>query len=165
MSDVSAISWREQVTFRWYDDNNRQVLDQHAGLDFYSPSSQRTDMPLLPDILFRFHANQALPLSGEAANSSFIDFYFTRPGLKPTIYRTRRENTLEPLHHRYGQTLFVIFYSIFIIYFTQMLLYILLNFTKRYHATAMSVSNFCIVENYLFCILYFKEFTHDLIWE
>jgi hypothetical protein len=35
--------------------------------------------------------------------------------------------------------------------------------TKRYHVTAMSVSNFSIVENYLCCILYFKEFTYDLI--
>ena len=102
-------------------------------------------------------------LSGEATNTNFIVFDLIRLGLKPTIYRTRREYTLEPLHHRYGQTLFVIFYSIFIIYFTQMLLYILLNFTKRYHVAAMSVSNFSIVENYLFCILYFKEFTHDLI--
>jgi uncharacterized protein YcaQ len=36
----SAISWREQVTF-WWDDNDdvRFVLDQHAELEMYSDSS------------------------------------------------------------------------------------------------------------------------------
>jgi hypothetical protein len=39
MSNFSAISWQEQVTFWWdYDDDVRFVLDQHADLDFYSAS-------------------------------------------------------------------------------------------------------------------------------
>jgi hypothetical protein len=38
-SNFSAISWREQVNFQWDDDEVRFVLDQHAGLDFYSASS------------------------------------------------------------------------------------------------------------------------------
>ena len=37
MSNCSAISWREQVTFN--DDYVRFVLDQHAELDWYSASS------------------------------------------------------------------------------------------------------------------------------
>jgi hypothetical protein len=32
----SAMSWREQVNFQWDYDEFRFVLDQHAGLDFYS---------------------------------------------------------------------------------------------------------------------------------
>ena len=38
-SNFSAISWREQVNFRWDDDEVRFDLDQHAELDFYSASS------------------------------------------------------------------------------------------------------------------------------
>jgi len=30
MSNYSAISWREQVNFRWDDDEVRFILDQHA---------------------------------------------------------------------------------------------------------------------------------------
>ena len=39
LSNFSAISWREQVNFKWDDDEVRFVLDQHAELDFYSASS------------------------------------------------------------------------------------------------------------------------------
>ena len=40
MSNFSAISWREQVTIWWDDDDNvRFVLDEHTELDFYSVSS------------------------------------------------------------------------------------------------------------------------------
>ena len=38
-SNVSAISWREQVNFHRDDDEVRFVLDQHAEFDFYSASS------------------------------------------------------------------------------------------------------------------------------
>ena len=34
LSNFSTISWREQVTFQWDDDEVRFVLDQHAQLDF-----------------------------------------------------------------------------------------------------------------------------------
>ena len=61
-----------------------------------------------------------------------------------------------------------IFYSNFIIYFTQTWLYILLklyyifysNFIVRNHVTAMSVSNFTIVEHYLYRILFFIYIVH-----
>ena len=61
-----------------------------------------------------------------------------------------------------------IFYSNCIIYFTQTWLYILLklyyifysNFIVRNHVTAMSVSNFTIVEHYLYCILFFIYIVH-----
>ena len=36
---ISAISWREQVTFQRDDDEVRFVLDQHAELDIYIASS------------------------------------------------------------------------------------------------------------------------------
>jgi len=32
------MSWREQVSFQWADDEVRFVLDQHAELDYYSAS-------------------------------------------------------------------------------------------------------------------------------
>ena len=38
MSNFSAISWLEQVTFQSEDDDFHFVLDQHAQLDFYSAS-------------------------------------------------------------------------------------------------------------------------------
>jgi hypothetical protein len=36
---MSAISWREQVTLQWNNDEVLFVLDQHAELDFYNASS------------------------------------------------------------------------------------------------------------------------------
>jgi len=41
LSNSSSISWREQVTFWWNDDEVRFVLDQHAELNFYSASSPK----------------------------------------------------------------------------------------------------------------------------
>ena len=38
-SNLSAISWREQVNFQCDDDEVRLVLDQHTELDLYSASS------------------------------------------------------------------------------------------------------------------------------
>ena len=35
----SAISWREQVSFQWEDNEVRFELEQHAYLDFYTASS------------------------------------------------------------------------------------------------------------------------------
>ena len=34
VNNFSAISWLEQVTFQWYDDEVSFVLDQHAELNF-----------------------------------------------------------------------------------------------------------------------------------
>ena len=39
VSNFSAISWQEKVTFRSDDNDVSFVLDQHAELDFYSASS------------------------------------------------------------------------------------------------------------------------------
>ena len=39
VSNVSALSWLEQVNFHWDADEVHFVLDQHAELDFYSASS------------------------------------------------------------------------------------------------------------------------------
>jgi hypothetical protein len=39
---LSAITWREQVYFKWDDGEVPFVLDQHAELDFYSASSQQS---------------------------------------------------------------------------------------------------------------------------
>ena len=50
-SNFSPISWREQVNFKWDDDEVRFVLDQNADLDFYSASSlkqQSTDRHVAP---------------------------------------------------------------------------------------------------------------------
>ena len=38
-SNFSAISWGEQATFQWDDDEVHFVLDQHAELDFFGASS------------------------------------------------------------------------------------------------------------------------------
>jgi hypothetical protein len=38
-TNISAISWREEVNFQWDDDEFRFVLDQHAELDLHSASS------------------------------------------------------------------------------------------------------------------------------
>ena len=37
--NFSTISWWEQVTFQWDDDDVRFILGQHSYLDFYSDSS------------------------------------------------------------------------------------------------------------------------------
>jgi hypothetical protein len=39
VSNLSAISWWEQVSFRWDDDDARFVLYQHVQFDFYRASS------------------------------------------------------------------------------------------------------------------------------
>ena len=58
-------------------------------------NSPWVDMSLHLDTLFCFRANQFLLFLLNAAclptNTNFIVFGFTRPGLEPTIYRTRGE--------------------------------------------------------------------------
>ena len=90
LSNFSAISWREQVNFQWDNDEIRFLLDQHAGLDFYSGSSlkqQSTDRHVAPfGTLFWFRAYQSslfllnTVLSGEATNTGFKLFGLTRLG-------------------------------------------------------------------------------------
>jgi hypothetical protein len=77
--------WREQVHFKWDDDEIRFVLKHHAELDFYSAlthwnNSPRINMSLHSDTLFWFRANQYLLLLGEHANHYATD--------EPTIYHT-----------------------------------------------------------------------------
>ena len=75
--------------FDWYEgDYVRFVLSQHAEFDLYSASSLKQQSagrhiaPLGHIILI---LNQSV-LGGEAANSNFIVFGLTRPGLGPTMY-------------------------------------------------------------------------------
>jgi hypothetical protein len=64
--NFSAISWREQVSFQWDDDEVHFVQDQHAELDFYSVSSVKQQsagrhvVPLGHNSLFWFRADQSL---------------------------------------------------------------------------------------------------------
>ena len=97
------ISWRKQLNFQWDDDEVRFVLDQLALLDFYSASSlkqqsaDRHVAPLGHIILIPYQLVFALSPScciiiGEATNTNFTVFGFTRSGLEPTIYRTWGEH-------------------------------------------------------------------------
>ena len=96
MSNLPAISWREQVTFWWDDDEVCFVLDQPAELDLYSVSSLtqqsagRHVVPLGHIILIPsqtvFHRSPyCCMLSGETTNTKFIVFGMSQPGLAPRI--------------------------------------------------------------------------------
>ena len=71
LSNFSAISWWEQVTFQWYDYGVCIVLDQHAQLDCYSASSLKQqsgiDILLHSYTLSWFWTNQLLLLLLNAA--------------------------------------------------------------------------------------------------
>jgi len=72
MSSLLAISWGEQDTFGWDDDDVVCfVLDQHSELDFNSASSLKQEsvvnMSFHSDTLFFFRANKSLPLLLSAA--------------------------------------------------------------------------------------------------
>ena len=93
--NCSAISWQYKITFpRWGDKDIRFVLDQHAGLNFYSAhwnksplvdmsthcsDSDQTRLLLLLNVIY-LAEEQHIPilLSG-----------LTRPGLKLTNHHTR----------------------------------------------------------------------------
>ena len=71
------LSWQEQVTFQWHDDVHIVWLD----------------ISLHSDTLSWFWANQSwCLLNREAANTNYIVFGMTQPGLKPMIYHTRGEH-------------------------------------------------------------------------
>jgi len=55
-SKFSAISWREQVSFQWDDDDVRFVLYQHAELDFYIASSPKIEAQWSEPMSFTFHS-------------------------------------------------------------------------------------------------------------
>ena len=91
MSNFSAISWREQVTFWWDDDDVFIVLDQHAELDFYSASSLNNSPLLQSDTFFLILTSRLLLLSAVCLSDKyqfFIVFGLTRPGLELLIYHT-----------------------------------------------------------------------------
>jgi len=96
MRTFSAISWQQQVKFRY---DIRFLLDQHSQLDFYSASLLKpwsTDRHVVPHrniILIPF----VLPLSAaclaEKQQKPFIFvFGLTGPGTELTIYHTRLEH-------------------------------------------------------------------------
>jgi hypothetical protein len=96
MNNFSAISWRDQVTFRRDDDVILFVLDQHTLLDLYSASSlkqQSAGRHVAP--LSWFQVNQSLLFFlksiclAENQKYQFIDFSLTRPCLEPTIYQNQ----------------------------------------------------------------------------
>ena len=79
-------------------DDVRFVLDQHAELDIYSASllKQQSVAPIEHIILIPSQPVVALTLwccmpIGEATHTNLIVFGLTRPGLEPTICRTRGE--------------------------------------------------------------------------
>ena len=77
------------------------VLDQHAYWIAISASSLKQQFAgrhvtplghiILSQLVFA-PSVQCCVLNGEAANDNFIIFGLTRPGLEPTIYRTRSEH-------------------------------------------------------------------------
>jgi hypothetical protein len=67
MINFSFISWREQITFQWDNNDVRFVLDQHAYLDFfivlaYWNNSLRVDISLHSDRVSWTRANKSLLL-------------------------------------------------------------------------------------------------------
>ena len=102
-SNVSAISWREQINFQSDDDDVRFILEQHSELDFYSVNSlkqQSADIHvallghiiLIPSQPIFALSPQRCVLRREATNTNFIVFGSTRPRLEPMVYHTRGEH-------------------------------------------------------------------------
>jgi hypothetical protein len=106
LSNFSAtcISWREQVNFKWDDDEVCFVVDQHGYLDFimlahWNNSTQIDIVALLWHIIlipsqpvFAL-SPQCCVLSGEATNTNFIVFGLTHSGLEPhDLLHSRRGN-------------------------------------------------------------------------
>ena len=99
MSNFSAISRREQATFRRDDDVILFALDQHTLLDLYSASSLKQQsagrhvaplkhiilIPVNPSLLF-FIKSICL---AENQKYQLIVFGLTRPCLEPTIYQNQ----------------------------------------------------------------------------
>ena len=83
---------------QWDDDDVCFVLDQHAQLDFYSPSSVKQQsasryVTPLGHIILILNQPVLLLLLNTAClvdkhNINFIVFGFTQSGIKPMIYRT-----------------------------------------------------------------------------
>ena len=94
MINMSAISWREQVTFPWDHDKVRFVLDQHAVLGFYNTMTLKQQI-VGRNVVSLWHINRILfqpvfaftpqfcVFRGESANPNFRVFGLTRPGSNP----------------------------------------------------------------------------------
>ena len=92
-SNISAISWREQVNFQWHDDEIHFVLDQHAVLDFYSVNSlKQQSVGRHVAVLGHIILIQSQPVCSFSLITNFIVFGFTWSRLEPTIYRTWGEH-------------------------------------------------------------------------
>jgi hypothetical protein len=83
---------------RTKDDGRQVMVKAHIALARWANNRQRVDMSLHSDTLFWFRANQFLLFLLNAAflaKKQQIPFYILcliRPGLVPTIYRTRGEH-------------------------------------------------------------------------
>ena len=83
-SNLSAISWGEQVNIQWDDDEVRFVLDQQAELDFYSDIYQSMGRHVaLHGHLIQIPSQPVFApfpyccvLSGEATNTNFYSLWF-----------------------------------------------------------------------------------------
>jgi len=95
----------------------RFVLDQRASLSLYSAISLRQHSAGRLSLNSDIFTNTEPPVfaltpsycvsNGEAANTNFIVFGFTRSWLEPTIYRTPGGSTFNlPLHHQCGSLRF-----------------------------------------------------------
>jgi hypothetical protein len=58
-----AISWRGQVTFRWFNDDVRIVLDQKRLAGFFNVIVHRSNSPLVDMLTTRTHYPESMPTS------------------------------------------------------------------------------------------------------
>jgi hypothetical protein len=94
-SNLSAISWGEQVNIQWDDDEVRFVLDQQAELDFYSDIYQSMGRHValhghliqIPSQPVFAPSPYCCVLSGEATNTNFYSLWFV-----PIDARSYRQN-------------------------------------------------------------------------
>jgi hypothetical protein len=108
VSNCSAISWREEVTFRWVDDDRSYILDQHSLNYFYSATVQfflkqqsvgrvRHVAQLRAIILISsqpWFYSFSLTLHCLAEKQQIpMPSSFTRPVLEPSIYLIHGNNT------------------------------------------------------------------------
>ena len=100
LNDLLNFPRPEQVNFQWEDDEVCFVLDQHADFFFfffYSSSSlkqqsvDRNVAPLGHIITYLVFLLNAACLA-EKQHYQIYSLWFDRPGLQPTIYRTRDEH-------------------------------------------------------------------------
>ena len=95
----SAISWREEITFWWDDDDDyvHLTLNQDTELNFNSASSMKQQSTSIHYLDAEPTSLLLTPycciLSGKIANTNFKIFVLTRSWLKPMIYHTNHYTT------------------------------------------------------------------------